>query len=698
MEEVKIKMAQNTTQLSSLLLEIGTEDVPARFLPSALQQLKENTETIFRDNHIRFSEIKTLGSPRRLAVIANGILPVQEDRVKEVFGPSKKAAFDADGKPTKAATGFAGSQGISVEKLIIKKKDKGEYVVAVIEEKGVHVKELLPEILRKIVFSFHLPKSMRWADGDIRFIRPIRWLLSLFDNETVAFEIDGIKSGNMTRGHRFLSPAAFQIKEIPSYAKLLVNNNVIVDPHERKKMIMEKAKKLSSSIGGKIVKDEELIETVTNLVEYPAPVLGSFSGEYLKLPKELLIIVMKEHQKYFAIEDETGNLTNSFIIISNTKEENAETVRIGAERVIRARFEDAKFYFEDDCTKKLEDRIDGLKNVTYQEKLGTLYEKVLRIKNLASYLASKINNSLSADAERAALLSKTDLMTGVVREFPELQGIIGKYYAGNDNENPEVATALMEQYLPAYHGGRLPETETGAILSLADKIDNITSFFSIGLVPTGSEDPFALRRQTLAAIAILLNKGYGISLKELINEALKNLKVVKKPAEIRETVLQFFEQRFEPLFSSQGYEFNEIQSILHLCAETPLKEIKKRIDAVKEFKRAEGYDEFITAIKRVKNITPSAQLPELNTELLAEEPEKNLHEKFVLVKTDIENLLNKSRYSDALAKLLSLTQPINHFFDKVLVMDKKEEIKFNRLALLKDIWTTASKIADFSKL
>ena len=691
-------MTRNEIQRSSLLLEIGTEDIPARFLPSAIQQLKENTETIFKDNHIRFLEVKTLGSPRRLTVIANGILPMQEDRTKEIFGPSKKAAFDADGSPTKAATGFANSQGISVEKLIVKNKDKGEYVVAVIEEKGIHVRELLPDILKKIVLSVHLPKSMRWGSNDMRFIRPIRWLLSIFDNSAISFEIDGIKSSNMTRGHRFLSPAAFQIKEIPAYAKLLANNHVIVDPQERRRIITEKAEELSSSINGKIVKDEELIETVSNLVEYPVPVLGSFSEEYLKLPKELLITVMREHQKYFAIEDIKGVLTNYFIIISNTAEENSETVKIGAERVIRARFEDAKFYFEEDCRKKLEDRINDLKNVVYQEKLGTLYEKALRVKNLASYLASKINASLTQKVERAALLSKTDLLTGVVREFPELQGIIGKYYASNDAEDAEVAAALMEQYLPAYYGDRLPETETGAILSLADKLDNIISFFSIGLTPTGSEDPFALRRQTLAVIAIMLNNGYALSLNDIVTASLKNLKDTKRSGEIAETALRFFEQRLEPLFLSEGYGSDIIQSVLLLSAEIPLKEIRRRLQAVKEFKETENYNDFLTAIKRVKNIIPETAVPSLKVKLLSEDSERKLYEKFTLIKTEIGSLIDRHKYSEALSILSELTAPINHFFDNVLVMDKQEEIKLNRLALLKDIWATASSIADFSKL
>ncbi len=691
-------MAQLTTQLSSLLLEIGTEDIPARFIPSAIQQLKENSESIFKENHIKFSDTKAYGSPRRLAVIADGIPLTQEDRTKEVFGPSKKIAFDEKGNPTNAAIGFANSQGVSVENLIIKKKDKGEYVVAIIEERGVHVIELLPEILKKIVLSIRLPKSMRWGNNNIRFVRPIRWLLALFEKEIISFEIDGIKSSNMTRGHRFLSPAAFQVKEIPSYIKLLVNNHVIIDPEERKKIIAGNIERLSTSVEGRPVKDENLLETVANLVEYPAPVLGTFSAEYLKLPKELLITVMKEHQKYFAVENGEGRLTNYFIVVSNTNDENAETVKIGAERVIKARFEDARFYFEDDSKKKLEDRVEDLNGVTYQEKLGSLYGKVLRVKSLALFLASKINPSLQQKVDRAAFLSKTDLLTGVVREFPELQGIMGRYYAINDSEDREVADALMEQYLPAYHGDRLPETEAGAILSLADKTDNIISFFSIGLMPTGSEDPFALRRQALAIIAIMLDKGYDISLEEIVKEAFKNLKDIKKPAEIKKVILQFFEQRLEPLFSSQGYSFDVIQSILSLSIKRPLKEVKKRLNAVQGFKNDKSYSDFLTAIKRVKNIIPDTTLPALNPTLLSDEPEKKLYEKLDEIKTVIERLLKEDGYYDALKALSSMTDSINNFFDHVLVMDKQEEIKLNRLALLRNIWATASSIADFSKL
>jgi glycyl-tRNA synthetase beta chain len=691
-------MTQTTTPNSLLLLEIGTEDLPARFLPSALLQLKENSEIILKENHIRSSDIKTYGTPRRLVLLADGIPPMQEDRSKEVFGPSRKVAFDEHGRPTKAATGFARSQGISVENLTIKNKDKGEYVVAVIEEKGVYVRELLPEILKRIVLSLHIPKSMRWGNSNIRFLRPIRWLVALLDKEIINFEIDGIKSSNITRGHRFLSPAAFQIKEITGYKRLLRNNYVIVDQEERKKIIVDKMEKSLESINERPVKDEDLLETVVHLVEYPVSVLGTFSMEYLELPKELLITVMKGHQKYFAVQDREGILTNHFVVISNTGEENSETVKIGAERVIKARFEDARFYFEEDRKKPLFERIEELRKVTFQEKLGSLYEKTKRMESLSEFFADRLMPSAKDRLRRAAQLAKTDLITGIVREFPELQGTMGKYYALHDGETSEVAEAMEEQYLPAHSGGRLPQTEVGALLSIADKIDNIAAFFSIELIPTGSEDPFALRRQALGIIAILLNRGYSLTLRELIDRALENLSGISILQETRKNILQSFENRIEMVFSDQGYSHDLIQSILPLSVDLELREIKERLDAIQKFKEDIKYNDFLLAIKRVNNIIPEAAIPILKTELLIEEPEKMLKEKLDSVRSDLTSLLKDGRYSDAINLLASLTDPINYFFDRVLVMDKREEIKSNRLALLSELWRTISTIADFSKL
>lgn len=691
-------MNQDIRKTFSLLLEIGTEEIPARFLPGAIQGLKENAAIFLKETYIDFSEIQTYATPRRLSLIATGLPGMQEARVKEIFGPPKKLAFDKDGRPTKAAIGFAQSQGVSVESLTIKSKDKGEYVVAVIEEKGIPVKDLLPEVFKRLVLSIRFPKTMRWGNGSMRFARPIHWLLALFGNDVVHFEIDGIKSSNMTRGHRFLSPGSFKVEGISTYKDSLKNKSVILDHDERKQIILDGIRRLSGQAGGMPVEDEELIETVNFLVEYPVPVLCSFLKDYLKLPKELLITVMKDHQKYFAIEDNEGKLTNNFIVISNTKGDNAETVRIGAERVIKARFEDARFYFEEDTRKPLHERIEDLKKVTFHDRLGSLYEKTKRIASIAEFFAERLLPSEKDKLSRAAWLSKTDLITGNVREFPELQGIMGKYYAIHDREDSEVAKALEEQYLPVHSGGKLPQTEIGALLSIADKIDNIATFFSIGLIPTGSEDPFALRRQALGIIAIILDKGYDISIKDLIDKALENLSNTKDFAEAKKNILQFFEQRFEPVFSDQGYSTDLIYSILPLSLDLQLKDIQERLNALQKFKELAEYDNFLLAIKRVNNIIPKAEILELKTELLIEESEKKLKESLDSVRSGLTELLQGRKYYDAIQLLSSLNDPINQFFDRVLVMDKRDEIKQNRLALLKEIWITAYQIADFAKL
>ena len=691
-------MENEEIQNFSLLLEIGTEEIPARFLSGAIQNLKENTIAILKENLIEFSEMKTYATPRRLSLIAHGLPEMQEGRIREVFGPPKKVAFDSMGNPTEAAQKFAKSLGVEVDSLITKKKDKGEYVVAVMEEQQTAVKDILPVIVKKIVLSLRFPKAMRWGDRNILFVRPIHWLLALFGKDTINFEIEGIKSSNMTKGHRFLSPAQFKVKDISTYINLLRNNYVMLDQEERKRIILEGMRRLSVTVEGTPVEDEELIETVTYLVEYPVPVLCSFQKDYLELPKELLIIVMKDHQKYFAIEDDEKKLINHFIVISNTKEENAETVKIGAERVVKARFEDAKFYFEEDRKRLLFDRIEDLKKVTFHDKLGSLYEKTKRVASIAEFLANK---SIPSEKDRlisAAWLSKTDLVTGIVREFPELQGIMGKYYAINEGKDPEIAEALGEQYLPAHSGGNLPKTEIGSLLSIADKIDNVSAFFSLGLIPTGSEDPFALRRQALGIIAILLDKGYTITLTEIIDNALENFSDINNSSAVKANMLQFFEQRFEPVFSEQGYSLDLILSILALSLDIQLNDTKERLDTLQKFKEDKEYNDFLLAIKRVHNIIPEAELPELRTDLLIEESERMLKENLDSVKYVLTGLLEDKKYHDIIKLFSSLTGPINHFFDHVLVMDKREEIKQNRLVLLKEIWRTVSVLADFSKL
>ena len=564
-----IEQKQELPSTTSLLIEIGTEEIPARFLPPAIASLKEIAATMLEEYRIGFDNISSYATPRRLSMIITGVEHAQRDNVREVFGPSKKVAFDEQGNPSKAAIGFANSVGIDVADLKIKMKGKTEYIAAVIEEKGLETKTVLPELTKKIILSLHFPKSMRWGDGSLHFARPICWILALAGAETMHFELDGLKSSNLTRGHRFLSPAAFQVKEIASYMNLLENNYVILDQEKRKKSIQKNIAGLFNNPDIQPILDEELLDTVTYIVEYPVPVLCSFKAEYLKLPKELLITVMKDHQKYFAVEDSNGNLLNHFVVISNTKAENAEAVKTGAERVIKARFDDAKFYFHEDTAKPLAERVEGLKDVTFHDKLGSTYEKIDRVMAIAEFLCEKIAPSLKEKVLRAAQLSKADLITGVVREFPELQGIMGKYYATHDREDSEVATALEEQYLPKNYGDRVPHTDIGSILSLADKIDNIASFFSIGLVPTGSEDPFALEGRPWESSSIILDRGYALSLREIFAHALKNPANTALQEKTLENIIGFMEQRTEFILSSSGYEQDLIKSVLPLSSAQP---------------------------------------------------------------------------------------------------------------------------------
>lgn len=684
---------------TTLLLEIGAEEIPARFIPPALNMLKEKTGLILREFNVGFSDIRAYATPRRLSVMVYGIPPMQRDSVKEVYGPPKRAAFDPEGRPTKAATGFAGSQGIDVKDLVIRTKDKGEYIASVIEQKGIAVREVLPDALKKIILSLTFPKSMRWGNGSLRFARPLHWIAAVLGTETLHLDIDGIASGNRTRGHRFLSPKEINIEDVSSYMSLLEESYVILDHEKRRKIIIDGIEGLSASAGGAVLRDESLLDTVTNLVEYPVAVLCSFPVEYLRLPKELLITVMRDHQKYFAIADKTGGLKNNFIVISNTRAENAETVRAGAERVIKARFEDARFYYEEDVKKPLNKRVQDLKTVTFHDRLGNLLEKTERVMNLSSHITGLLCPEKSENVKRAAMLCKADLLSGVVGEFPELQGLMGKYYALHDGEGEEVANAVMEQYLPAYSGDRLPESDEGSIVSLSDKIDNLVSFFSIGIIPTGSEDPFALRRQAIGVVAILTEKGYKLTLGDVIDKAAGD---AKDKASLINEVLQFMMPRVEALLSSKGYEDDIIGSVMHISGDAPLKELWRRVDAVKRFSSEPGYNAFLLAIKRVNNIvSPQDAKGSLGCpkeDLFTELYERQLYAETEKISPLIRDMLKNGSYYEALMLLPELTRHINSFFDNVLVMDKREEVKMNRLALLREVRSNVFSVADFSKL
>ncbi len=681
---------------SLLVLEIGTEEIPARFLTETLAHLKENASRIFSEYRVSFPSLKTYATPRRLALVAE-VDTLQSAAEKEVWGPPVNVAFDSSGNPTKAADAFARTQGVAVGDLLRKEKGKGSYVVALIKETASPTAVILPEVLQKLILSLHFPKTMRWGDGQLRFARPIHWILALYHNERIKFEIDGIKSGTSTRGHRFLSPAAFEVKDAKTYMNLLRNNFVYLDPDERKRVILEGARHLASSVNSFLMEDDELLEHVSYLVEYPAPVLGTFSSVHLALPKELLITVMKDHQKYFAVKNSLDNLTNYFIVISNTKQDNAETIRKGAEKVLKARFEDARFYFEQDKKVPSNTRLEALRKVIFHDRLGTLYDKTLRIASIADYLAESSHVEKKEEVHTAALLSKTDLISGVVREFPELQGIMGGYYALHDGYGADIVTALSEQYLPGRAGDRLPQTNSGAILSLSDKLDNLASSFMLGMTPTGAEDPFALRRQAFGSILILNDRRYKVTLLDLLTKALEPF-ALKEGDSVLNDLITFFEQRLESLLLSQGYPADALSAVLYLARENPIYTILERLDALQKFKADPYSTPFLLAVKRINNISPKIALPPVRSELLMQDEERVLHQKVDSLTPLMPSLLADHKYYEAIEVFQTLIEPINAFFDKVLVMDKQEEVKQNRLSLIKSIQRLALQIADFSKL
>lgn len=683
-----------TPNRPQLLLEIGTEEIPARFISIGMNRLKELAEQRFKDCRFDYSDIKTYGTPRRLSLIAN-IAEMQSASQREVWGPPVSVAYDKEGNLTKAGETFLKNNSLTIDELQKQQKGKGLYLFAKVTEKSQQIIEILPNVLIDIILSIHFPKSMRWGSGTIRFVRPIHWILAMYDNKKIPFELENIKSGNMTKGHRFLSPAYFEIKDTKTYINLLRNNLVILDTEERKRIILNSSQKIADSINAIFVHDEELIEHVANLVEYPQAVLCSFDKKYLQLPQELLITVMKDHQKYFALKKDSTHLTNNFIVISNTKTENSETVKKGAEKVIKARFEDARFYFEEDLKISPTDRLEWLQRVVFHENLGSLFDKTQRIKKIASYISEIVNPQSLQDVLVASTFCKTDLISGVVREFPELQGIMGSYYIKHFGFSDEIASSIKEQYLPKHSNDVIPNTNTGCILSIADKIDNITSFFSIGEIPTGTEDPFALRRQCYGIVTILFEKRYAITLKELLNYIIDT----DVHNNISGTVTEFFRQRVEFYLQNKGYEQDIVDAVIPNFDIFPLHTTIYKADALVSFKSESYYQELILALKRINNIAPKDDKSySIDENLFTEQGEIILFERYRDISKKIGDLILDFDFSSSISLLNSLKDPINNFFDTVLVMDKDENIKHNRLSLVKSIREVIFRIADFSKL
>lgn len=713
--------------MEKLLFEIGTEEIPAKFMPGILKQLKELAAAKMQELRIPFEDITVYGTPRRMAFIAGGVAETQADVVVEAKGPSVKIAY-VSGAPSKAAQGFARGQGVDVKDLVV----RDNYVYAVKHLAGQPVIELLPGLLMDILTSLSFPKTMRWADYEFRFVRPIRWMVALFGDQIIPVEICGVKSGKFSMGHRFmqqslkaaaesqglLSAALSKVGnkvysalagvkgavEIPSagdYKKVMYDNFVMVDQDERRALILQQIKDLAAQNGGEAEINEDLLEEVNYLVEWPTALCGKFEEKFLSLPKECIITPMREHQRYFPVLDEDGNLLNKFITVRNGGSEHLDIVTHGNERVLRARLSDAEFFFNEDRATKLEDRLEKLKTVSFQEGLGNMYDKSERLVKMAEMLRFAINTPVDEEElRRCALLCKTDLVTGMVIEFTELQGVMGREYALLDGEKPEVATGIFEHYLPRFAGDALPATTIGRIVGIGDKLDNICATFSRGLAPTGSQDPYALRRQALGVINILLDANYHISLAKIIAGTLYLLDI--KPEETGKLVpqiMEFFKQRLRNLLMDQGIRYDVIDAVFADKRNDDMVDLAVRCKVLAAYVEAGNAEPLVQVSVRVSNLCKKIEKEvAISGALFKDESENKLHEVVAAVSKEIIPEIVMYDYAAVLKAGEKVIEPVNIFFDNVMVMDEDENVKNNRLAMLEEVRGIVNAVGDLSLL
>ena len=684
--------------LKELFLEIGTEEIPAGFLTRALADMEGLLRKELEAARLAHGEITTLATPRRLALVVKDIPAVQPNAEITAVGPAKAVAFDAAGKPTKAAEGFARGQGVDVAALTLMTTDKGEYVAAVKKESGRPTPDILAEILPRLIGNIPFKKSMRWGDLEVRFARPVHWLVALFDGIVVPFAFGGIDSGSVSRGHRFMANQAFPVRDFAHYLDECERHFVIPDPERRKEIIRREIHRLAKTVGGHLLPDEELLDQVAFLVEYPSAVVGTFSPDFLAVPKEVLITSMRSHQRYFSVVDESGKLLPAFITINNTLTEDPSVVVKGNERVLRARLSDARFFFDEDKKVPLEKRVEALKSVVYQAKLGTSFEKMERFRVLASALAEQLRPELAAQVAQAAYLCKADLVTGMVGEFPEVQGIMGREYALLQGVDPAVASAIAEHYLPTQAGGELPASDIGAFVSIADKLDSICGCFGVGLIPTGSADPYALRRSALGIINIILAKEYPLSLQALVNKALDLLsaKLTRKRDEVFADVMNFFTGRFVNLMAERT-PVDVVDAVVAVSCDD-LVQTAAKIAALAEFKNRPDFEPLAVAFKRVCNIVKEPVAVAVNEQLFQDYAEGKLYLAYQSVASTVAANIDAGDYLAALTEIATMRGVVDDFFERVMVMAEDERVRTNRLALLQEIKGLFRDIADFAKI
>lgn len=685
---------------NQLIYEIGTEEIPAGYLLPALENIKSSLARSLAENNLTFSQINGGITPRRIVVSVDDLIDQQPDRTEEVFGPPKAAAYDANNQPTKAAIGFAKSKGATLDDVQIITTDKGEYLMILQEQKGRKTSDILADLLPELTRTIPFPKSMRWGAHKTTFARPIKWLLAIYNNQTVDFTIDGAgTTGSITYGHRFMAPEAFEVKDYNEYVASLRSAHVLLIQDERKQAVVEEISQAAKDAGGQILADDELVDTVANLVEEPHAICGSFDPKFLELPKDALITSMREHQKYFAVISQDGALMPNFIAVNNTKVKSKVLGAEGHQRVLRARLEDGLFFFKEDQNRTLESRVDDLKGILFQAKLGTMKEKTCRIQALAEMIADSIAPEKLALVSRAALLSKADLLSEMVNEFPSLQGAMGRDYARLNGEPEEVALAIYEHYMPVRAGSQLPSTIVGAIVSIADRIDTIAGCFGIGQIPSGSADPFGLRRQALGLIHIIEEKLISLSLISLIGKAYDLYE--DKLSEDKKTTLansiNFIKGRFTNNQTAQDIPPGAVEAVTSIVFDD-IVDGKQRINALVEVSRQESFPLLAGSFKRVMNIIKEQRDGTVTQKLLSAEAEKELYAAYQEVSSKAQPLIDNKAYQEALSIILQMKEPIDNFFDKVMVMTDERDVRDNRLALLSSIAALFLQVGDFSKM
>lgn len=686
--------------MQSLLLEIGTEEIPAGYIQPGLDALAKNVSRKLTEARIDYGAVSTFGTPRRMVIFIEDVAERQRPVTETVMGPPEKVAVDDKGQFTLAATKFAEKAGVTLKQLTFVENKKGRYLSAAVSDKGTTTQKYLQQTLPEIILAIPFPKTMRWSDLKIAFARPIQSILALLGKSIISFTLaDRLKSGRYAWGHMFMCHKRIKIDTADTYIETMRNADVVVDFQERRRMVQTQIESAAADMGGKVIEDDALLDIVTNLVEIPIASAGRFSETFLELPHEVLITSMREHQKYFAVEDSQGRLLPCFIAVNNTRANDMKLVARGHERVLRARLSDAQFFYHSDLKQRMDDWTQRLKGVLFQAQLGSMYDKVQRVEKVASQFAKIAAPDLNAHVARAAQLCKSDLVSQVVYEFPNLQGIMGRVYATVAGEDSDVATAIEEHYRPTFSGGELPKTLGGSLLAIADKLDTICGCFSVGLIPTGASDPYALRRQGIGIVQIMLAHQIQLSLSDAIDACL----ALFAPEDVNDTrtaVYTFIQQRMSHMLADENFDKDVIAAVVSVSVDN-IPNVWQRVKALQQLKGHPDFEPLAVAFKRAVNIIRKSEenlSEQPETTLFEDASEQALYNAYLDVNTQVQTLLAQGDIDAALRIIAQLREPVDLFFESVMVMIDDPAIRRNRLALLQTIASLFNSIADFSKI